>query len=108
METDALGFAISAILSQAHPKSGDWHQEVFWSGKKTPAEHNYSIRESEMLAIVEACKESWHYDEGTTHQVVVIIYQETFNDFWPTKHLIGKKLDGGNVYQALIFQFSIG
>lgn len=57
METDVSGFAISAILSQAHPETGHWHPIPFWSRKKSPAERNYGIGESEMLAIVEACKE---------------------------------------------------
>ena len=57
METDASGFAISGILSQQHPETGHWHPIVFWSRKKTPAEMNYGIGESGMLAIVEACKQ---------------------------------------------------
>ncbi len=57
METDASGFAISRILSQQHPEIGHWHPIVFWSRKKTPAEMNYGIGGSGMLAIVEACKQ---------------------------------------------------
>ena len=72
MESDVSGFAIFAILSQAHPETVHWHLVAFWSRKKSPAERNYGIGESEMLAIVEACKEWRHYVEGTTHQVVVI------------------------------------
>ena len=57
METDASSFAIQGILSQANPETGYWHSVAFWSRKKTLSECNYGIGESEMLAIVEACKE---------------------------------------------------
>lgn len=72
MESDALGFAISTILSQVYPESGYWHPIVFWSRKKSLAKQNYSIGESEMLAIVKVCKEWCHYIEDATNQVVVI------------------------------------
>ena len=72
METDASGFAISGILSQQHPKTGHWHPVAFWSRKKIPSEMNYGIDESEMLAIVEACKQWRYYVEGATHRVAVI------------------------------------
>ncbi len=60
IETDDSGFAILAIVSQAHLGTRHWHPVVFWSGKKSPTEQNYAIGESEMLAIVEACKQWRH------------------------------------------------
>ncbi len=36
METDASSFAISAILPQAHSKTGNWHSVAFWSKKRPP------------------------------------------------------------------------
>ena len=72
MESDASGFAISVILSQAHPETRHCHPIAFWFRKNFPAERNYGIGESEMLAIVEACKEWRHYVEGATHQVDII------------------------------------
>ena len=87
MESDASGFAISAILSQAHPETGHWHPVAFWSRKKSPAERNYGIGESEMLAIVEACKEWRHYVEGATHQVVVITDHANLQRFLVDKQL---------------------
>lgn len=56
METDALDFAISGILSQQHLKTGYWHSVPFWSRKKTVTEMNYGISKSEILAIVERCR----------------------------------------------------
>ena len=87
METDASGFVISAILSQAHPETRHWHPVAFWSRKKTPAERNYGIGESEMLAIVEACMEWRHYVEGPTHQVVVITDHANLQRFLVDKAL---------------------
>ena len=72
MELDASGFAIFAILSQAHSKTRHWHSVAFWSRKKSLAKRNYGIKESGILAIVEACKKWQHYVEDATHQVVVI------------------------------------
>ena len=66
------GFAISAILFQAHPQTRHWHLVAFWSRKKSLAERNYGMGKSEILAIVEAYKEWRHYIESATHQVVVI------------------------------------
>ncbi len=87
METDASGFAISAIISQAHPETGHWHPVAFWSRKKSTAERNYGIGESEMLAIVEACKQWRHYVEGATHQVVVITDHANLHKFRIDKQL---------------------
>ena len=52
MELDALGFAISVILSQVHPETRHWHPVAFWSKKKFPAKRNYVIGKFKMLAIV--------------------------------------------------------
>ena len=57
MKLDALGFAIFVILSQAQPETRYWHPVAFQSKKKSLAKQNYSIEDSKMLAIVEACKE---------------------------------------------------
>ncbi len=72
METDASGFGNPAIISQAYPETRHWHLVAFWSWKQSPAEQNCGIGESEILAIVEVCKEWRNYAEDATHQVVVI------------------------------------
>ena len=72
VETNASGYAISGILSQQHPETGHWHPVAFWSREKSVAEMNFGIGESEMLAIVEACKQWRYYVEGATHHVTVI------------------------------------
>ena len=81
MEIDASDFAISAIISQAHPETGHWHLVAFWSQKKSPAKRNYGISKSEMLAIVEACKKWRYYVEDATHQVIIIIVHANLQQF---------------------------
>lgn len=87
VETNALGFAISGILSQQHPETGQWHPVAFWSRKKKIAEMNYGISESEMLAIVEACKQWRHYVEGSTHCIAVITDHANLQRFLIDKSL---------------------
>lgn len=81
VETNALGFAISEILSQQHPETGQRHPVAFWSRKKTTAEINYGIGESEILTIVEACKQWRHYIEGSIHRVTVITHHGNLQRF---------------------------
>jgi hypothetical protein len=52
METDALNYAIGAVLSQCFEKR--LHPIVFYSRKMMPAEKNYDIHDKEMLAIVQS------------------------------------------------------
>lgn len=91
MESNASGFAISAIFSQAHPETGHWHPVAFWSRKKSPAERNYGIRKSEMLAIIEAYKKWRHYVEVATHQVVVDTDHANLQKFLVDKQLNRRK-----------------
>ena len=81
IESDALGFVFFAILSQVHPETGHWHSVAFWFRKKSPVKQNYGIRESEMLAIIEACKEWRHYVKSATHQVIVITNHANLQKF---------------------------
>ena len=55
IESNVLNFVVSFILFQLHDDK--WHSITFWSKKKTTAEKNYDINETEMLAIVKTCKE---------------------------------------------------
>ena len=66
VETDALGFALRACLSQPN-KEGRWHLVAFYSRKFTPVELNYNIHDKELLAIVSAFKQWRHYLEGASH-----------------------------------------
>ncbi len=57
VETDASGFAISAILSQSLPagivpEHEDWRPIAYCSKNMEPAELNYEAHDAELLAIV--------------------------------------------------------
>jgi hypothetical protein len=68
VETDASGYAISAILSQPYrdsPKGTKWRPVAFFSRKMTAAERNYDTHDGELLAIIEAFKAWRHYLEGS-------------------------------------------
>ncbi len=57
IETDALGYAISRVLSQlTSDDSGRWHPVAFFSRKMIPAETRYETYDGELLAIIEAFK----------------------------------------------------
>ena len=87
LETDASGVAISAIISQLVEETGRWHPIAFWSRKMAPAELNYGVGETEMLAIVEACKQWRHYLEGAMHPIRVITDHCNLRTFITTKNL---------------------
>ncbi len=75
LETDALQFAILAIMSQLLAK-GDSHAQqypiAFQSQKLNPAKCNYKTYNSELLAIVEGFKQYYYYCEGATHAIQVL------------------------------------
>ena len=48
---------------------------------------NYAIGESEMLAIVEACKQWGHFVEGATHRVAAITDYDILQQFFIDKTL---------------------
>jgi len=55
VETDALDFALGAVLSQRDDEN-HLHPVAFHSRKFTSAEINYEIHDKELLAIVDSFK----------------------------------------------------
>lgn len=78
VETDASGFAVSAILSQPHqgvtgdPAQKHWHPVAFWSRKMTSTERNYETHDAELLAIVASFQHWRHYLEGAKYPIKVL------------------------------------
>ena len=70
LQSDASGFAIAGILNQ-HDGFGILRPVNFHSRKYSPAEQNYDTYDRELLAIVEAMKQSRHYLEGDNHKVLI-------------------------------------
>jgi len=86
IETDALDFAIGAILSQ-RDEENRLHPVAFHSRKFAPAEINYEIHDKELLAIVDAFKHWRRYCEGAAHQVQVFSDHQNLEYFTTTKVL---------------------
>ena len=72
IETDVSGYAISSILSQINPESGQWHPIAFFSRKMIPAGSRYKTHNQELLEIVNAFKTWHHYLEGCKYEVLVL------------------------------------
>ncbi|MCO5564352.1 hypothetical protein L7F22_018012 [Adiantum nelumboides] len=64
VETDASDRAIGAVLLQ------DGQPVAFVSKKLDKAQHNYSIYERELYAIIHALKKWWHYLYGALFEIV--------------------------------------
>jgi hypothetical protein len=65
---DASGYAISGVLSQR--RNNIEHPVAFLSRKMNDAEHNYDVREQELLALVTCCREWRHYLEASPHTTI--------------------------------------
>ena len=86
METDALDYALAAILSIIN-KENEVHPVAFHSHIFTVVELNYNIYNKELLAIFEAFKIWWHYLEGLVYHIDIVIDHKTLEYFFTTKIL---------------------
>ena len=71
LECDASKFACGAVLSQ-QGEDRIWHPVAFMSKSFIEAERNYDIYDRELLAIIRALEEWWHYLEGSPHPVEIL------------------------------------
>ena len=71
METDALDYALAAILS-AYDAEGSLHPIAFHSQTFTSPELNYNVHDKELLAIFEAFKQWRHYLAGSAEPIDVV------------------------------------
>jgi len=86
VETDALDFALGAVLSQRNNENR-LHPVTFHSRKFTPPEINYEIHDKELLAIVDSFKHWRRYLEGAMHQVQVFSDHQNLEYVTTTKVL---------------------
>ena len=86
METDALDYAFTAILSIINRNNGV-HPVTFHSRTFTVAELNYDIYDKGLLAIFEAFKIWWHYLEGPAYPIDVVTNHKNLEYFSTTKVL---------------------
>ncbi|KAK7883132.1 hypothetical protein WMY93_029306 [Mugilogobius chulae] len=71
VEVDASDSGVGAVFSQRSPVDQKVHPCAFFSRRLSPAEHNYSIGDRELLAVKLALEEWRHYLEGAEHPFVV-------------------------------------
>ena len=84
IETDSSGFAIAAIMSQAHPTTANPRRLLpvaFFSRKMTAAERNYGIRDQELLALVEAIRYWSDYLESCSEPFTILTDHQTLQHF---------------------------
>ena len=70
LEADSSNFASSAVLLQEGPNE-KWHPVVFYSKSLSPVQRNYKIHDKEMLTIVRAFEEWWHFLKGSQHPIKI-------------------------------------
>ena len=86
VETDALDYALTAILSIVN-KDNEVHLVAFHSCTFTAAELNYDTYDKELLAIFEAFKIWQHYLEGLAYPIDVVMDHKNLEYFSTTKVL---------------------
>jgi len=86
VETDALDYALAAILSIIN-KDNEVHPVAFHSCTFTAAELNYNTHNKELLAIFEAFKIWWHYLEGLAYPINIVMDHKNLEYFSTTKIL---------------------
>jgi RNase H-like domain found in reverse transcriptase len=70
IESDALKYTSGAVLTQTDI-NGDRHLVAFLSKTFMDTEWRYEIYDRELLGIVQALKEWWHYIQGLGHTTLV-------------------------------------
>jgi len=86
VETDALDYALTAILSIVN-KDNEVHPVAFHSCAFTVVELNYDTYDKELLAIFEAFKIWRHYLEGPAYPIDVVMDHKNLEYFSTTKVL---------------------
>jgi RNase H-like domain found in reverse transcriptase len=83
IETDALDYALAAILSQVKP-NGEIYLVTYLSQTFLDTELNYNTHDKELMAIYEAFKAWRHYLEGTEVSIDVVTDHKNLEYFCTT------------------------
>ena len=86
IESDASKVATGAILTQTDLNK-DRHPIAFLSQTFTDTEWQYEIYNWELLGIIQALKEWWHYIQGSGHMTVVLSDHKNLTYFRTTQKL---------------------
>ena len=86
METDALDYALAAILFIVN-KENEVHLVIFYSYTFTVVELNYNIHDKELLAIFKAFKIWQHCLENPAYSIDIVMDHKNLEYFSTTKML---------------------
>ena len=86
IKCDALKYASGAVLTQLDT-NGDQHPCAFISKTFSPTERNYEIYDWELLAIIWALEEWWHYIQGSSHTTIIFSNHKNLTYFWEARKL---------------------
>ena len=87
VETDALDYAISMILSIVD-SNGEVYPMAFYSCSLHAVELNYDTHDKELLAVFTAFTVWQHYLEGLTHPMCVVTDHKNLEHFSSTHMLM--------------------
>ena len=87
METNASDYTLTAILSII-TKDNEIYPVAFYSQTFSAPELNYDIYDKELLTIFKAFKTWWHYLEGFTAPIDVVMDHKNLKYFLTTKMLM--------------------
>ena len=102
VETDALDYALTAILSIVN-EDNEVHPVAFHSCTFTVAELNYNTYNKELLAIFEAFKIWRHYLEDLAYPINIVMDHKNLEYFSTTKVLIQRQA----WWSKYLFQFNL-
>ena len=91
METDALDYAFTAILSIVN-EGNKVHPVAFHSCTFTTVKLNYDTYNKKLLAIFEAFKIWWHYLEGLAYPINIVTDHKNLEYFSTTKVLTQRQV----------------
>ena len=117
IETNALGYAMSGVLSQLiseiRPDGvvikidlSQWHPIAFFSRKIIPAETQYETYNGKLLAIVKAFKTWHHYLEDCKHKVLVLTDHNNLCRFMDMKSLSSRQVRWAQELSRYYFQIN--
>ncbi len=75
------------VLFQVSSEDEKWHPVAFLSKSLSPIERNYEIHDKEMLVIIRALQEWWHFIEGAEHQCEIWTDHKNLEYFMTAKQL---------------------
>ena len=90
LEMDASLFASRAVLWQ-QDSNGDWHPCAYLSKSFNDTECNYNIWDRELLAVIRALTEWWHYLQGSLLTITLLSDHQNLAYY---NNLTSNRLDG--------------